>query len=271
MTLRQMLTAMVMVSVGATVVVAQVFDGERTPATGASAVEYRWSGVVPRGQTLEIKGVNGSIVVARADGDEVVVTTEARGRRSDPASVRIQRVAHDGGLTFCAVYPTPEGEAENRCGPGSSGRMNTERNDVQVDFRLQLPDGVHFAGRTVNGEVEALGLGGDVTASTVNGDVEISTSGFATAETVNGSIRAAMGSADLRSGAEFSTVNGSVTLDLPDEVDADLDASWMNGSFESDIPFLLEGRVSKRSARGTLGDGGPELELKTVNGSIRIR
>jgi len=149
--------------------------------------------------------------------------------------------------------------------------MNTERNDVQVDFRIEVPAGVAFIGRTVNGEVEAIGLRSDVVAASVNGDIEVATTGFAQAETVNGSIEASMGSSELREGAEFSTVNGSIDLDLPDDIDADIDASWLNGSFESDIPFLLEGRVSRRSAQGILGDGGAELELETVNGSIRIR
>ena len=154
---------------------------------------------------------------------------------------------------------------------GEDGRMNTSRNDVRIDFFVQIPDRVDFAGRTVNGDVEAYDLGGDVLAVTVNGDIEISTTGFAEAETVNGSIDAEMGAPELRSGAEFSTVNGSITLDLHDDVDADIDANWLNGSFESDLPFSLQGRVSRRSARGTLGAGGPELELSTVNGSIRIR
>ncbi|NNF14070.1 MAG: DUF4097 family beta strand repeat protein [Gemmatimonadetes bacterium] len=238
---------------------------------GQSATDYRWSGRVAVGESVEIKGINGSVDFVYAQGDEIVVTAEARARRSDPSTVRIERVEHGEGLTFCAVYPTPEGREQNRCGPGNSGNMNTHRNDVQVDFRVEVPEGVTVIGRTVNGEVEAMGLQSDVYAESVNGDIEISTTGFAQAETVNGSIEAAMGSADFQSAVEFSTVNGSIDLDLPDDIDADLDASWLNGSFESDIPFLLEGGISKRSARGVLGDGGPELELQTVNGSIRIR
>jgi hypothetical protein len=245
--------------------------GEATTVTGRSATDYQWSGRLDVGESLEIKGLNGSIDAVPARGDEVVVTAETRSRRSDPESVRIERVEHADGVTFCAVYPTPDGREPNRCAPGSQGRMNSEHNDVQVDFHIEVPEGVAFVGRTVNGGVEATGLRGDVGAFTVNGDVDVSTTGFAEAETVNGSIEASMGSSDLRDGVEFSTVNGSIVLDLPDDIDAELDASWLNGSFESDIPFLLQGSVSKRSARGVLGDGGPRLELETVNGSIRIR
>ncbi|MDX1647078.1 MAG: hypothetical protein R3304_08030 [Longimicrobiales bacterium] len=292
MKLKETLLTMTAVSLAATVVAAQTVGlGDAVSAVGSvvedvvgtvgrsapgaipvgqSATGYRWSGAVPPGQSLEIKGVNGSILVVAAEGSEAVVATEARGRRSDPASVRIERVEHEGGLTFCAVYPAPEGQSGNVCAPGESGRLNTGRHDVEVEFRVEVPQGVRFVGRTVNGSVEAVGLAGDVVARTVNGDVEISTTGFAEAETVNGSIDASMGRADPVSGAAFTTVNGSVTLDLHEDVDADIDARWMNGGFESEIPFLLEGRMSRHRARGILGQGGPELRLETVNGSIRI-
>ena len=149
--------------------------------------------------------------------------------------------------------------------------MSTQDNDVVVDFEIRLPADVELVARTVNGEIFADDLGADVTAHTVNGDIDISTEGFARAETVNGDIDVRMDAAEFASGADFSTVNGSITLDVADDVDADIDASWLNGSFESDLPFTLEGRIGRRSARGVLGEGGPELELQTVNGSIRIR
>lgn len=263
-------------------VVASVVDGLRAEADragdpgtrvgeGQSATDFRWAGELALGETVEVKGVNGSIEAVPATGNEVVVTAEASGRRSDPSSVRIEVLRHDDGVTLCAVYPSPRAERENHCGVGDEGRMNTNDNDVRVHFRVEVPEGVHFAGRTVNGGVEALDLGGDVLAITVNGDIDVSTAGFAEAETVNGSIEAVVGSEDLREGVSFSTVNGSIELDLHDAVDADLDASWLNGSFESDLPFRVQGRITRRSASGTLGDGGPPLQLSTVNGSIRIR
>ena len=240
-------------------------------ASRQEAPGFRWSGQVPAGGSLEIKGVNGAIFAELAEGPEAVVTTEVRGRRSDPGSVRIEVVEHDGGLTLCAVYPSPEGDRENVCAPGSGGRMNTRRNDVEVEFHVRVPAGVPFVARTVNGEVEALDLEGDVTAVTVNGDIDVTTSGVAEAETVNGSIDVAMQAVPAAQGLSFSTVNGSIRLDLPNDVDAELDARWLNGELESDLPIMLSGRMGRRAARGTLGDGGPLLDVSTVNGSIRIR
>lgn len=240
-------------------------------AASAPADAFRWSGRVPEGGSLEVKGVNGTIFVEPADGGEALVVTEARGRRSDPATVRIDVVEHAEGVTLCAVYPSSDEGRENVCAPGTGGRMNTNRNDVEVEFRVRVPEGVTFVGHTVNGGIEVVDLTSDVRATTVNGDVDVSTTGSAEAETVNGSIDVTMGAAPPDGGLTLETVNGSIELDLPDDVDAELDASWLNGGLESDLPILLTGRMGRRNARGTLGDGGPLLELSTVNGSIRIR
>ena len=245
-------------------------DGSDDRAFTQSAESFRWTGMLEPGRILEVKGIKGDVIVERTSGDEVEVTAHAR--RSDPSEVRVEVVEHAEGVTICAVYPTPPGRCENYCCAGSDGRMNSRDNDTQVEFRIRLPDGVLFTGRTVNGDLKALGLASDVVLSTVNGDVDVSTTGYAEASTVNGSIDARIGQMNSEDGLSFGTVNGSVTPDLPDDVDADLDARWVNGDLDSDfIPLRIEGRLSRRRIQGMLGDGGPELSVSTVNGSIRIR
>ena len=236
-----------------------------------AADRFSWTGSIDPGDVLEVKGVNGPILVERASGSQVEVTAQAEGRRSDAKNVAIERVEHAGGITLCAVYPTPRGEPENYCAPGDEGHMNVGKNDVQVSFRVLLPEGVTFHGRTVNGAVRAMGLDSDILLTTVNGSVELSTTGQAEATTVNGSIEAAFGNADIPEKLTFSTVNGSITLDVHDDIDANLDASWLNGELDSALPFTLQGHMSEGQARGVIGDGGPLLSLSTVNGSIRLR
>jgi hypothetical protein len=231
--------------------------------------DFVWQGTLGTGQTIEIKGVNGDIIAERATGGEIEVRAEKRARRSDPSTVRIEVVEHADGVTLCAVYPSSRGR-ENTCEAGSGGTTNIRNNDVQVTFYVSVPENVTFRGKTVNGDIEVHDLGSDVAASSVNGDIEISTTGFAEASTVNGSIVAAMERYDVAEGLSFQTVNGSISLDLPDDVDADVDAKWVNGRLEWDLPFELIGRRARRSARGVLGVGGSELNLRTVNGSIHV-
>jgi hypothetical protein len=206
-----------------------------------------------------------------APGDRVEVTAVKRGRRSDPAEVQVQVVEHAGGVTICAVYPTPKGRRPNECRPGEGGHMSTNDNDVSVQFTVRVPAGVRFAGRTVNGNVEAEGLDGDVQAATVNGGVRLSTAGQAEAETVNGSITASLGRSGGNSPLRFKTVNGAITVDLPESTSAQLRASTVNGEIETDFPLTVKGRFNSKSVSGALGSGGRELSLETVNGSIRLR
>lgn len=239
--------------------------------------EFRWQGRLNAGQTLEIKGVNGNVRAEGYNGNQVEVVANKEGRRSDPKAVEIRIVEHAGGVTICAVYPSDDPSRPNDCQPGRGGHMNVRDNDVEVNFTVRIPAGVRFVGRTVNGGVEATGIGSDVEASTVNGGIDISASGIAQASTVNGSIKAAMGSANWPNELKFNTVNGSITLDFPASLSADVRAETLNGDVTSDFPMNMQSAQSEprrgqpKRVSGAIGAGGRSLVLKTINGDIRLR
>ena len=82
---------------------------------------------------------------------------------------------------------------------------------------------------------------------TVNGSIRLTTTGRALASTVNGSVNATMGRADWPNGA-------SLTSDFPVTV-------------TSSSP----GTEGPRRLAGTIGAGGRELEISTVDGSYMGR
>ena len=215
------------------------------------------------------KGVNGSITASAGSGDQVEVTAEKKARRSDPDSVEVKVLEHAGGVTICAVYPSPSGDRPNECAPGEGGRMSTRDNDVSVSFTVRVPAGVRFVGRTVNGGIEARhargrrGLHGSTARSRWKRPAM-------PARTVNGSITAEMGRADWQGAAELSTVNGSITVALPANAGADVEARTVNGSVENAFPLSASTRQTRRRLSGTIGGGGRKLELETVNGSIHL-
>jgi putative adhesin len=241
-------------------------------ATVAMAqADFDWRGRLTPGQTLEIKGINGDVhATASGSGDAEVHATKSA-NRSDPAGVRIVVVPHGGGVTVCAVYPDVPGRDPNSCEVGPNSHSNTKDNDTVVRFDVRVPSGVKFNGRTVNGEVLAESLDADAEAHTVNGSVKLSTSGTARASTVNGSLDITMGRAEWPDGAKFSTVNGGITLRVPSFLSAHLKASVLNGSIESDLPITVTGAVSRRKVEGTIGGGAQDLQVSTVNGSIRLK
>lgn len=231
--------------------------------------EFHWTGRIAPGATLEVKGINGRISALPSSGREIELVALKRGRRHDPKLVEIELVEHEGGLTICAVYPSSDGR-KNECKPGKGGRMSVRNNDVQVEYNLKLPADVSFVARTVNGSIDVVGLTGNVEAYTVNGSVRLDAQGHARAETVNGSIRATLGKAEWKDPLAFKTVNGSVRVSLPASANASVRVETVNGGIENE--FSMSGVTkTRRSLSGTIGSGGRELSIKTVNGSVSLR
>ena len=227
---------------------------------------FEWQGRIAAGQHVEIKGVSGTITAAPSTSGLVEVAADRRGSRNDPNAVRIEVVEHPAGVTICAVYPR-EG---NACLPGDQGRLSTRRNDVQVDFSVGVPPGVDLVARHVNGAIKAAELAGDIEAVTVNGSITVAAGGHVRAETVNGSIAAGIGRADWDGEASFETVNGSVTLTLPETADIDVSVRTANGSIRTDLP-ITDTDERRQRFEGRLGDGGRTLRIRTTNGSVRLQ
>jgi DUF4097 and DUF4098 domain-containing protein YvlB len=120
----------------------------------------------------------------------------------------------------------------------------------------------------VNGGIRANGLKGPIDAATVNGSVDLTTTGSAEARTVNGSITAAVGRMD--DDLDFETVNGTIEVTLSGKPNLDLDARTANGTVNTDLPVTVSGKIKRNHLRGQVGQGGPNLRLSTVNGDINL-
>ena len=241
-----------------------------TPPPVQQRADFRWQGRMVPGRTLTIRGVNGAVRALPASGDVAEVTAVKRaGRRGDPREVDVRVVEHDRGVTICAVYPSA-GSRPNEC-RADRDEVNTRGNDTEVEFTVRVPRGVRLAGGTVNGDVSAESLRGDVDVGTVNGEVRISTSGTAEARTVNGSIQAVMGSASWPGELDFRSVNGAVTVTLPSNAGGEVRIKTLNGTITSEFPLdVRRDRFVGKSASGTLGRGGGQLALETLNGAVRL-
>jgi len=231
--------------------------------------DWNWNKAMSSGQTLQIKGINGSIKAVAVPGGEARVVAMKTAKKSDIDDVRLMVVEARGVTTICAIYPSKRGRDENTC--SQNGGQSVDNNDVQVEFTVQVPRGVKLDAQSVNGGIDATGLTNDVNAETVNGNIRLSTSGLATAETVNGSITATMGRADWTSDLKFATVNGGITISFPTDIDADVSASTVNGDIETDFPLEVTGRFGPKHVSGKIGNGGRKLQLTTVNGAIALK
>jgi hypothetical protein len=242
---------------------------------------FFWSAKLAPGQTIEIKAVQGSIHAEGSTGTQVEVVARKKGHLEEASNARIDVVASAQGFTVCAVNAAETRDvSQTGCIPGPGSPLNT---DAQVDFIVRVPAGVRFVGRTVNGKIEARALHGDTEVHTVNGDVDLSTTGAAAVDTVNGSIVAALAQPDspcVRTprrpsvcafAGAFHTVNGNITLSVPACASANVQGKTLYGNVSSDFPLSVRSESAGASVQGNLQHGKKELQLSTVNGSIRLR
>lgn len=247
---------------------------------------FTWEGRVASGGFVEVYGINGSIRARNSSGDRVRVEAEKKSDqgREDEVEIVVNEFAN--GVVICTVYPGQRGE----CQPGQGAGGNNRDNDVMVTFDIALPENVRLVAQTVNGSIKTETLGadveartvngsietasrrGDVTAKTVNGSVKAEAAGIVRAGTINGSIKARMGRADWDGTLDFSTTNGSITLELPGDLSTEVRAEAGTGSIKSDFPLdVRRDGYTGAEAEGRIGNGGRDLNLEVLNGSIKLR
>lgn len=247
------------------------------PATRALAQDhdFEWSGPLEAGQELVVRGISGDVVAHLASGVEARVEARKTGRPSDFDRVDVVMSEGRDGIAFCVVYD--DRRADSRCDAGYDGDQSRDHDRpgvrAGVDFVVYVPAGVDFSGRTVSGEVEALGLRSNVDAATVSGNVTVSTTGTATGKTVSGDVDVEMGSLDWRR-LDFATVSGDITVAVPESLDTRIEFESLSGDFDSDFDL----RVTRRSNRfvgqtleATVGGGARTMTFKTVSGDARLR
>ncbi len=225
--------------------------------------------------TFSLKNVNGKVMITTWNEDKVEIKAL---KKTDKAAENLQKVKIE-------VTSTAESVSVDTIYP------KIKNLGVSVDYEIKVPEGIRLAEvHSVNGGLNLTGPFGRADASTVNGGIHIeNASGELVLETTNGDLKAV----NVRGGVKAHTTNGSISLNLPaldadveaettnggielrlsapQETNATLDAETTNGSISFDFPVTVQSlEKSKRHLRGQLGQGGPLISLKTVNGSVRL-
>jgi hypothetical protein len=159
-----------------------------------------------------------------------------------------------------------------------------------VKLELKVP-------RDIDCELKA-GLG-SITVTDVNGKIIlVAKAGSITLLGVNGKLDATTGTGKIRARGRFdqlilgtgngavdveatngsrmfgewriSTDNGNVTMHLPPNFSADLDAQVDAGHISVDLPYTITGAPDQSSIRGKMNAGGEALVLRTSVGNIKV-
>jgi hypothetical protein len=72
---------------------------------------------------------------------------------------------------------------------------------------------------------------------------------------------------------EITTGDGGVSVYLPSDFGAELDAHTGDGTIRNDLGLESgdRGEVSRRTVKGRIGAGGRQLRIRTGDGSINLR
>lgn len=228
----------------------------------------RFNGSLSAGSSLRVENVSGDITAAPGKEFSAVVTISASASTRQKAeellratTVLQKREGED--LVLRSIWPYSE-----RSDGKSSGRLRGDSNlwvfrrggtrcedcKITAQYQVTIPAGVRAVLHTVNGEVRADGLDGELDVQSVNGAVRVrGARRGVSAESVNGKIDVAMQSLPPSASLHANTVNGSVLLTLPKDAKFDLVASTMNGTISSTFPLpaRLEGKLADESPRPT--------------------
>jgi DUF4097 and DUF4098 domain-containing protein YvlB len=143
--------------------------------------------------------------------------------------------------------------------------------NLSVIYEVTVPRTMDLQIENTNGAIEASDVRGSHKIETTNGRIILARcAGDVDAETTNGTIQADLTAVNTGRGIRLETTNGGIHARLPRTFAARIDAANTNGSIDTDLPVTMTGSHSKHELRGTINGGGPELRLRTTNGSIHI-
>jgi len=243
--------------------------GQSEKRTVFTESNFHWQGNLKPGQTLEVINRNGEIEARSSSGEGARV----EGMRRDDGDDRdlfIEVVESSDGVVICAVYAKDKTPGRCHHGGVSSESSNWHGHRAKLTFDIQVPRGVRFNAMTTNGGIRCRDLNSVVDAATTNGNVDVTTSEWASAKTTNGGVNVSMGNAKWSGELELATTNGSVDVRLPASAEFEVNAATTNGGMEFEFPVTIQGRLNKRITT-KLGEGGPPIRVETTNGGVTVR
>jgi DUF4097 and DUF4098 domain-containing protein YvlB len=250
--------------------------------------------------TLHASTFDGSIHIQSWDKDEILVEIEKRGATREAVDALVVTASQKGDTIDLEVVKPRENSFRTGFGMSGSARL-TLWVPRSADVRARSGDGSiqigNVRGRidlhTGDGSIRANDISGELTLSTGDGSVTVDgAEGRLTLDTGDGGVNVAGNLASLRlhtgDGSivyragpattmsddwEITTGDGGVSLYLPQDFGAELDAHTGDGSIRNDLDLARSGssEISRRTVRGRLGGGGRQLRIRTGDGAIRLR
>ena len=193
----------------------------------------------------------------------------------DRTDVRVRAVVRTNARTTERARQLASGvQIQSGGGRVSSTGPDTERRENwSVSYRINVPRHTDLDLNASNGGITISGVSGHLRFDTTNGGVRLADlGGRVNGRTTNGGLTVNLsGDRWDGEGIDVETSNGGVTLAIPDNYNAELEARTVNGGLRIDFPITVQGELSgRRGITTTLGSGGPTVRVRTNNGGLKI-
>jgi DUF4097 and DUF4098 domain-containing protein YvlB len=271
--------------------------------------DFHYSYPLNPGASVQVDNFNGSVEISGWDKNTVDIDgTKYANSEDRMRQMKIDVSASSGSVTIRTTRPADRwGNSGARYVihvPRHAELTNivSSNGAIHVD---SIDGNAHL--RTSNGGIRATAIRGTVDAQSSNGTLEIAdVVGDAMLRTSNGGIKADVkkGGFDARTSngsitarlmepdakpvrlessnghieltmdaareVHADTSNSSIIVRMPNSAGATLRAHTSNASITSDFDVAVHGTLSKHRLEGTIGTGGPLLDLETSNGGIKL-
>ena len=233
---------------------------------GSWSMDARIQVTVPKRYRVEMKTSGGDLSVSHLEGDATgktsggdVAMTDVTGQvrmRTSGGDMKIDHIKGD------VLMVTSGGDIVAKT---IIGGLDVETSGGSVQF--DSIDGPAKA-RSSSGDIVANSVHGNIDADTSGGDVRLlRIDGKIRAETSGGNVHCELVGANR--GISASTSGGNISLQVPKDITATLDASSSGGKVTSELPVTTTSANGKRLS-GPINGGGEAIYARTSGGNIAL-
>jgi DUF4097 and DUF4098 domain-containing protein YvlB len=243
------------------------------------AIADDWSRTYPMAGTpeLRVRADDASVTVQPWDRKEIEARLTTSGWKISDSEVRVIEKHSGNSLDLEVRVPRMHwtfGDLNHRWVKLELRVPSELRSDIHTG------DGHILIGRikgdtvlsTGDGKIEAEGLDGKLAAKTGDGRIRVrGRFDSLDVRTGDGSVEVDVSPGSRMASAwHVNTGDGHVTLRLPPNFAADIDAHTGDGGITADLPVTVSGTQRKSELRGHLNGGGQPLVVRTNDGHIRL-
>ncbi|MDZ7265835.1 MAG: DUF4097 domain-containing protein [candidate division KSB1 bacterium] len=226
------------------------------------------------GGSFSLENTNGAIEIVAWDRNEVQIVAQklAQARRQEDAQKLLaatEIIVRQEEYAVAVETRTPRVQDDDDTfwrwifGEGNGS--------VTVTYQISLPRQIQIKIQSVNGQIEARAISGNIRLATTNGSIAIDDArGSISAKTTNGRLRIAMAQVEREATLDFETTNGSITVEFPGDCNASISARTTNGRVDCDFPLTRRSGLRRNELHGQIGEDGGRVNLRTTNGAITI-